>query len=64
MVLLYYTTENNDLNLHPSEFKFNDLNNAEEAKEVLAKVIKNVADYRVYDLNGNNRSHLGTLDEW
>ena len=63
MVLIYYTTENNDLNLHPSEFKFNDLNNAEEAKEVLAKVIKNVADYRVYDLNGNNRSHLGTLDE-
>ena len=63
MVLIDNTTENNDLNLHPSEFKLHDLNNAEEAKEVLAKVIKNVADYRVYDLNGNNRSHLGTLDE-
>lgn len=43
MVLIYYTTENNDLNLHPSEFVYNDLNNAEEAKEVLAKVIKNTA---------------------
>lgn len=63
MVLLYYTSENNDLNLHPSEFNFYDLNNADEAKAVLAKVIKSVADYRVYDLNGNNRSHLGTLGE-